>query len=124
MYRYCVTNYDVLIERAAAQLGGEVEVALDGDEAAFFKTCILKIHGCQRRKLATVWCPEQLDKEPILSHMEKSQVWLKSQLRLKDLISVGFWSDWSYLNDLLESCVNGIDLLNYFGRPRNPGVDR
>lgn len=105
-------NYDTLIEQSAVASGFDFQNALDGDEATVrsrTQSPLLKFHGCATRdRLATVWAPSQLGKAPISDRIAKSKTWMAANLRQKDLLVVGFWSDWSYLNTLLGSVLDGL----------------
>ncbi len=106
------TNVDVLIERAGQELSGEVEGYLDGQEAetgSIDRSPLLKIHGCwTKSKNETIWAAEQLEQEPIMTRIEHSRNWLQLHLGNKDLLVVGFWSDWSYLNTVLEGALGAV----------------
>ena len=103
------TNFDVLIESAGRDLFGEIEGLLDGEQAENSpgdRSPLLKIHGCwSKAKHETVWTPEQLNEEPIKTRIELSRNWLNLHLRNKDLLIVGFWSDWSYFNSVLDAAL-------------------
>jgi len=68
----------------------------------------LKLHGCSTRPLETVWTASQFDRDPIKKRLQSLQSWIAANLREKDLIFIGFWSDWSYLNSLLERVLNNV----------------
>ncbi len=107
------TNYDTHIEDAAYDLGeGDFVPALDGDEVQTTPSVrkpLLKIHGCcHRDRNHTVWLQEQLHVEPISARIELSRTWIRSNLRQRDIVFVGFWSDWAYLNSLLEEVIVGL----------------
>lgn len=104
------TNYDDLIEKAGRALGGTVNAAIDGNEAeacsarAFGQGPFLKFHGCAvRDPKATVWTQSQLDKAPIVARLATSKKWMTARLLQKDLLVLGFWSDWAYLNQILDN---------------------
>jgi hypothetical protein len=102
------TNVDVLIERAAERLGDPaVAVALDGVDAATPHTHppFLKLHGCFRRRTETLWCREQIGREPWATRIQRSAQWLAGNLFQKDVVFIGYWSDWTYLNDVLASVL-------------------
>jgi hypothetical protein len=103
------TNYDQLIEISVWGLGADFVASLDGVEAAQHSVNhrpLLKIHGCcNRDRDRTVWTRQQLETEPIRARISSTQAWLAANLREKDLVVVGFWSDWGYLNVLLETCL-------------------
>ena len=105
-------NYDCLVERYAQSCHHDFKVALDGDEANIVsrtQSPFLKFHGCSSKdRLATVWTPSQLDDDKIHSRIAKSTNWMNGHLREKDLLFVGFWSDWSYLNTILEKALEGV----------------
>ena len=105
-------NYDTLIERYAVDKGFDFQNALDGDEATVrsrTQSPLLKFHGCATRdRTATVWAPSQLGRPPIADRIDKSKMWMAANLRQKDLLVVGFWSDWTYLNDLLGTVLDGL----------------
>lgn len=103
------TNVDVLIERAAERLGDpSIGVAIDGSEAAAPRAHppLLKIHGCFRRNHSdTLWCREQIGREPWATRIKLSAQWLAGNLFQKDVVFVGYWTDWTYLNDVLASVL-------------------
>jgi hypothetical protein len=103
------TNVDVLIERAAERLGEpSIAAALDGSEASIPQAHppFLKVHGCFRRNRAdTLWCREQIAREPWAGRIQRSAQWLAGNLFQKDVVFVGYWTDWTYLNDVLASVL-------------------
>lgn len=109
-------NYDNLIERCAWDYGADFRGALDGDEAtvsAHKQAPLLKFHGCSHRdRGSTVWAPSQLHDPTIAGRIDKSKVWMAANLRQKDLLVVGFWSDWGYLNQVVGSALQGLDPLS------------
>lgn len=107
------TNYDVLIERCATTYGAEFYGSLDGDEANVHSTthsALLKFHGCcQRDRRATVWTKAQLAEEGVIAtRIAKSTTWIAANLREKDILVVGFWSDWAYFNDILGAAFANV----------------
>jgi hypothetical protein len=103
------TNVDVLVERAAEELQEPVpsvatsfaEAAQNGDHSPH-----IKLHGCIQRDLnATLWCGSQLNHPPFSVTLPEFAIQLPGQLIDKDLLVLGFWSDWSYLNHALERAV-------------------
>lgn len=106
------TNYDVLVERAAETLGEPAfRSAMDGIEAEENRghRPYVKAHGCCVVNLRqTVWFREQLTKDPIIKTAhERTRAWLRARMQNKDLLFVGFWSDWAYLNEVLELLLDG-----------------
>lgn len=112
------TNFDDLIEQSAAQLGeGDFEPALDGVRANIPRvhSPLLKIHGCVHDKDHTLWCQSQLWRENkhgpnavLRNRVVSSRDWLIGHLAERDLVIVGFWSDWPYLNRTLLACVRSL----------------
>ena len=102
-------NFDALVESAAESLGELDFLAVrDGIEAsqARMHRALLKIHGCYRReRRETLWCVEQLAREPLKGRVDSSMQWLKGQLMNKDFVFVGYWTDWDYLTDVLVDAV-------------------
>ena len=110
------SNYDKLIERRAWDYGADFRGALDGDQATLCardQAPLLKFHGCSHiDRGATVWAPSQLHDPVIVDRINKSKVWMAANLRQKDLLVVGFWSDWDYLNTIIGSAMEGLDPLS------------
>jgi hypothetical protein len=106
------TNVDFLIEAAGQGLFGHINGFLDGVEAANCpndRSPLLKIHGCWTKdRNNTVWTPKQLDADPIKTRIEHSANWLNLNLRNKELLVVGFWSDWNYLNSVLSVALGAV----------------
>ena len=103
------TNVDAFIERSLGSSGTCVEGALHGDEINHYSqkhSPLLKLHGCWvRDKWNTVWTVRQLESEPTKHHIKSSRTWLKSALRSRHLLVIGFWSDWAYLNSIVENTL-------------------
>jgi hypothetical protein len=99
------SNYDTMIERHAGNCGADVRPSLDGASAtarAPVHSPLLKFHGCQFCDAdSTVWTKKQLGDAVIAERIESSRAWMEANLQHKDLLVVGFWSDWSYLNTIL-----------------------
>ncbi|WP_338283860.1 SIR2 family protein, partial [Sinorhizobium sp. KGO-5] len=110
------SNYDTLIERRAWDYGADFRGSLDGDEAtadSVRQAPLLKFHGCSHRdRQATVWAPSQLDDPTISGRIARSKVWMAANLRQKDLLVVGFWSDWEYLNALIGEALIDVQPLS------------
>ena len=107
------TNIDTLIESAGNSLFGQIEVGIDGHAVAALPPAsvpMLKLHGCRAVDLAnTVWAPGQLAREPVQSRIACSAPWLAQRLLSRDLVIVGYWTDWDYLNEVLESSLNAVN---------------
>ncbi|MHC8350865.1 SIR2 family protein [Pseudomonas sp. RT4P38] len=110
------SNYDTLIERRAWDYGADFRGSLDGDEAtadSVRQAPLLKFHGCSHRdRLATVWAPSQLNDPNISARIARSKVWMAANLRQKDLLVVGFWSDWEYLNSVIGAALIDVQPLS------------
>jgi hypothetical protein len=110
------SNYDKLIERCAWDYGADFRGSLDGDQATVAshkQAPLLKFHGCSHiDRGSTVWAPSQLYDPTISDRIAKSRIWMAANLRHKDLLVVGFWSDWDYLNRVLGDAVQGLDPLS------------
>jgi hypothetical protein len=109
------TNFDELIESAAEALGEPLfEPALAGNDInpARPHMPLLKIHGCVRKdRNQILWCREQITRmpaEPIATRLASSTIWLRANLPNRDLLIVGFWTDWAYLNSILEEALAGV----------------
>jgi len=108
------TNYDTHIEDAARLLGErDFRAALDGDEVVrnqLRHEPLLKLHGCCLLDRAnTVWLQEQLQEAELGQRIARSTTWAEANLRHRDFLIVGFWSDWSYLNAVLESLLTNVE---------------
>jgi hypothetical protein len=99
------TNFDCLVESAAMRMGEPDFRAIVGDADLTHKPFhrpFLKAHGCATRsRNQTVWCREQLGADPVKQTMKRFIEWLAPMLFDRDVLFVGFWSDWEYLTDLL-----------------------
>jgi hypothetical protein len=113
------TNFDELVELAARDLGSDrFDAAFDSASANIPRKheTYLKIHGCVRDPDHTLWCHSQLNGPPPVSHanqtvrerLNSSRGWLAANLPEKDLVFVGFWSDWNYLNDVFATCFDSM----------------
>lgn len=110
------SNYDTLIERRAWDYGADFRGSLDGDEATsdtVRQAPLLKFHGCAHRdRRATVWAPSQLDDPTISARIVRSKVWMAANMRQKDVLVVGFWSDWEYLNAVIGEALIDVQPLS------------
>jgi hypothetical protein len=52
---------------------------------------------------------EQLDKEPVRQRLSELQTWIGARLQGRDVVFLGFWSDWAYLNAVFESSVTSLE---------------
>jgi hypothetical protein len=102
-------NIDILVERAAEALGSTTFLsAVRGSEAAIRREHqpLLKLHGCYKRgPEQTLWCREQLSEQPWVEQLEDSVRWLAGGLTQRDVLFVGYWTDWAYLNQALDAVL-------------------
>jgi hypothetical protein len=103
-------NFDPLIEhwandRKIAMLG-----ALTGQEATTPGKDggpLVKFHGCLvRDRNKTLWAKAQLAEPAIAARIASCSQWMGLTLPGKDLVVVGFWTDWGYLNDVIATALN------------------
>jgi hypothetical protein len=108
-------NFDPLIEywansRKIAMLGaltGQEATTLGGDGAP-----LVKFHGCLiRDRSKTLWAQAQLTETAIAARITSCSQWMGLTLPGKDLLVVGFWTDWGYLNNVIANALN----VNPFG---------
>ncbi len=45
----------------------------------------------------------------VLERITQLRAWIQARLRGRDLVFLGFWSDWAYLNSVFESSVTSIE---------------
>jgi len=103
------TNLDTMIESAATALGDPdcFPIVVAGDlNLKQDHSPLLKIHGCAARtRHESLWCKQQLDREPLKSRSAALVRWMQGYIPNRDLLIVGFWTDWSYLNEVFEDAV-------------------
>jgi hypothetical protein len=103
-------NFDLLIEQWAHRRKVAMRGALDGRAAqnlAATESPLVKFHGClhiDREK--TLWTTRQLVDPTITDRINTCSDWMKLVLPGKDLLVVGFWTDWGYLNDVLANALS------------------
>ena len=106
------TNVDTLIETAGTLLYGRIGTAISGSEIAYLPpntAPLLKVHGCWRiDRDNTVWAPSQLTSDPVAGRIAESEAWLKAHLLDRDIIVVGFFTDWDYLNAVLAKVLDQV----------------
>jgi len=100
-------NFDPLIEQWCERRKVAMQGALTGTEAVRFNEItspLLKFHGCLHRgRSYTLWTQGQLHEPDIQSRVASCSHWMNLHLPGKDLLIVGFWTDWGYLNDVLAN---------------------
>lgn len=106
------SNYDGLIEERGREYGFDFRAALDGDQATVQsskQSPLLKFHGCsQLARSSTIWTASQLSDTDISNRLNNIETWMASNLRQKDLLIIGFWTDWQYLNTVLDNAVKDV----------------
>ncbi|SFJ53534.1 SIR2 family protein [Bradyrhizobium sp. cf659] len=102
-------NFDPLIESWAKARKVDLRGALDGAEANEFSAAtnpLLKFHGClDRDRPATLWTQRQLQEADVQQRIQSIKHWLAINLPGKDLLIVGFWTDWGYFNAVLADAI-------------------
>lgn len=102
-------NFDPMIESWAEEHKVAMEGALTGQEAVEFQAKsrpLIKFHGCLRRdRSRTLWTKKQVSDPPIRDRIASCSEWMRLNLPGKDLVVVGFWSDWGYFNDVLAAAL-------------------
>ena len=101
-------NFDGLIEQWSNRRKVAMRGALDGAEAVQFTRThpLLKFHGCfHRQPEETLWTQGQLQEPLIQSRVQSCSAWMAINLPAKDLLIVGLWTDWGYLNDVLANAI-------------------
>jgi hypothetical protein len=114
MDAYISTNYDTLIETAMMRLGHNDPYPIltenDLNRPCRTGSPLLKLHGCaDRLRMETVWTERQLTKQPIKRRIEQHKQWIGGILPNRDLLVVGFWSDWAYLNNVLRKSLGAAE---------------
>lgn len=105
------SNFDPLIEAWAMDKKVFLRGALTGQEASspqFLRASnpLLKFHGCLvRDPEQTLWTQLQLPEAGIAERVQSCTDWMTLNLPGRDLLIVGFWSDWGYLNDVIANAL-------------------
>lgn len=105
------TNVDCLIETAGNMLFGQVGAGVSRSQMSGLPNGVspfLKIHGCWSDPANTIWAPGQVDSGPLKERTEQSAAWLTNQLLNRDILIVGYWTDWDYLNHVLELTLGAV----------------
>ena len=106
------TNVDTLVETAGNMLLGNIgkgitRVSVERLPPA--KSPLLKVHGCWSDPTDTIWAPGQILVDPVRTRIEECSQWLEMRLADRDLLIVGYWTDWDYLNDVLEHALGSVN---------------
>lgn len=106
------TNVDAMVEMAGGMLFGQVGVCIDGHAVAQLPpdtAPYLKIHGCRICDFANmVWAPGQITVPPVSDRIASSTIVLTDRLLARDLLIVGYWTDWDYLNAILTATLGAV----------------
>ena len=105
------TNVDTLIELAGNIVFGQIGVGVDRASVASLlpeKSPLLKIHGCWTDPASTIWAAGQIQQEPTKTRINECAQWLDTRLADRDLLIVGYWTDWDYLNGVLDSVLQAV----------------
>ncbi len=102
-------NFDTLVEQWCERHKVSLRGALDGAEAVKFgdtASPLLKFHGCMTRgREVTLWTHGQLVEPHVQQRVESCRQWMNLNLPGRDLLIVGFWTDWGYLNEVLAGLL-------------------
>jgi hypothetical protein len=104
------TNVDMLFESAALSLGEPdffpLVASEDINRVQNSHAPLVKIHGCATKtRWDTLWCKQQMNDEPLKTRIHQLAGWVRGHFPNRDLLVVGFWTDWGYLNDILSDAV-------------------
>jgi hypothetical protein len=106
------TNVDTMIETAGQLLFGQIGAGIDRNMLATLPANVsplLKIHGCWAiDQKNTVWAEGQLSVEPVSSRIAGSKEWMSVKLLDRDLVIVGYFTDWDYLNGVLDGTLGAV----------------
>jgi len=104
-------NFDPMVEQWSSQRKVQLRGALDGTQATAYADStspLLKFHGCMNLDRArTLWTQGQLALADINERVESCKNWMGLNLPHRDLLVVGFWTDWGYFNDVLAAVLGG-----------------
>lgn len=106
------TNVDRMIEAAGDFLFGRIGAGVDrATVSALLPTeaPLLKIHGCwSTARDSTVWAPSQVTASPTAERLAACAEWLKIRLLDRDLLIIGYFTDWDYLNEVLAIALGEV----------------
>ena len=106
------TNVDTLIETSGNMLLGHIGKGINRvgvQRLPQTKSPLLKVHGCWDEPEHTIWTSAQILVDPAKTRIEECGQWLESRLADRDLLIVGYWSDWDYLNDVLTTALGSVN---------------
>src|SRR5229473_1693185 len=98
-----------MIEQWASRRKVHLRGALDGVQATAYADAtspLLKFHGCMQIDPGhTLWTQGQLALPEITRRVDSCKAWMQMNLPARDLLVVGFWTDWGYFNDVLAGIL-------------------
>ena len=106
------TNVDTLIENAGNMLFGHIGVGVNRKKMISLpddQAPLLKIHGCWSDPGSTIWATGQIDVDPTMTRITECREWLGLRLSNRDLLVVGYSTDWDYLNGVLENSLGAVN---------------
>ena len=110
-YASLTANFDTLVEQWCGRRKVPIRGALNGVDANAYaaeSSPLLKFHGCMNLDRAnTLWTKPQLNTDPPQERVASCRAWMEQHLPQKDLLLVGFWTDWGYLNEVLAELLAG-----------------
>lgn len=105
-YAALSANVDSMIERWGEERRIAMRGALTGQEAGRFTESsnpLIKFHGCIRNREETLWTQLQIAEAAAQARIKSCSEWMSINLPGRDLVVVGFWTDWGYLNNVLAN---------------------
>lgn len=104
-------NFDPMVEQWCSHRKVHLRGALDGTQATAYADStspLLKFHGCMNLdREHTLWTQAQLHLPVIEQRVQSCKAWMELNLPNRDILVVGFWTDWGYFNDVLASIIQG-----------------
>jgi hypothetical protein len=81
--------------------------SINAAELRLMEDKIAKIHGCcERNPLETVWCAGQRVNPAISQVLEDFRAYMSAALPEQILLIIGFWTDWSHIQESIISATN------------------
>jgi hypothetical protein len=112
-YASLTANFDMMVEQWCYRRKVPLRGALDGVQANAYSADtrpLVKFHGCMTLdRENTLWTKPQINIDPAVERIASCRAWMQQHLPQKDLLIVGFWTDWGYLNEVLTELLNGQD---------------
>jgi len=103
-------NFDTLVEQWCNRRKVAFRAALNAVDAAKYAAeaaPLLKFHGCMTLdRENTLWTQPQLNEPAVQERIASCREWMEHHLPGKDLLLVGFWTEWGYLNQVLAELLS------------------